>query len=72
MLIRRLAIVLKTPSTQMFNETAPYNDAILAGTPMNEWGNAEDIARGAVFLASADAAFVTGATLTMDGGFTAQ
>ena len=64
--------VLKTPSTQMFNETPPYNDAILAGTPMNEWGNAEDIARGAVFLASEDAAFVTGASLTMDGGFTAQ
>ncbi len=35
-------------------------------------GVPEDIARAAVFLASDDAAFVTGATLMVDGGFSAN
>jgi 3(or 17)beta-hydroxysteroid dehydrogenase len=34
--------------------------------------SAEDIARGIVFLASDDAAFMTGAGLVVDGGITAQ
>ena len=33
---------------------------------------AEDIAKGIVFLASDDAAFMTGSGLVVDGGYTAQ
>jgi len=36
--------------------------------PMRRIGSPEDIARVAVFLASADSAYVTGQVLTVDGG----
>jgi 3(or 17)beta-hydroxysteroid dehydrogenase len=35
-------------------------------------GTPDDIAKGIVFLASDDAAFMTGAGLVIDGGITAQ
>jgi NAD(P)-dependent dehydrogenase (short-subunit alcohol dehydrogenase family) len=40
--------------------------------PIGRLGAPEDIARVALFLASDDAAFVTGATFAADGGMTAQ
>lgn len=40
--------------------------------PMKRLGTADDIARGAVFLASDDAGFMTGSSLVIDGGLTAQ
>ncbi len=39
--------------------------------PIGRLGRVEEIARGAVFLASDDAAFMTGADLLLDGGYTA-
>jgi NAD(P)-dependent dehydrogenase (short-subunit alcohol dehydrogenase family) len=39
--------------------------------PMGRLGRVEEIARGAVFLASDDASFMTGADLLIDGGYTA-
>jgi NAD(P)-dependent dehydrogenase (short-subunit alcohol dehydrogenase family) len=44
----------------------------VAKYPVGRLGTPEDIARVALFLASDDAAFVTGATFTADGGMTAQ
>ena len=40
--------------------------------PIGRLGVANDIAKGIVFLASDDAAFMTGAGLVVDGGYTAQ
>lgn len=37
--------------------------------PIKRWGKAEDIGRAAVFLASNDANYVTGQTLSVAGGF---
>lgn len=37
----------------------------------NEGGNIEDIAKAALFLASEDAAWITGTALAVDGGFSA-
>jgi NAD(P)-dependent dehydrogenase (short-subunit alcohol dehydrogenase family) len=40
--------------------------------PMGRWGEVEEIAGAAVFLASPSASFVTGSSLFVDGGWTAQ
>ena len=44
----------------------------LASTPMGRTGTAEEIAYGALFLASDESSFMTGSELVIDGGFTAQ
>ncbi|HTU88991.1 MAG TPA: 3-oxoacyl-ACP reductase family protein [Gemmataceae bacterium] len=45
-------------------------DRIVKYIPMRRIGAPEDIARVAVFLASADSAYITGQVLTVDGGLT--
>ncbi len=47
---------------------AKAGDLIKKFIPMKRIGTPEDIARVAVFLASADSAYVTGQVLTVDGG----
>jgi hypothetical protein len=47
--------------------------AIMAHTPMNRFGEAEELAGATVWLASERASgFVTGAVVRVDGGFTAM
>lgn len=65
-------LVLKTPMTHAIYEDVPTRDAITAATPWGDWGKVEDVARCAVFLASEDAAYVTGVALPIDGGYTAR
>ena len=48
------------------------NARVLAATPMGRVGQDAEIAGAAVFLASAASGFVTGQTLTVDGGDLAQ
>lgn len=50
-------------------EFAEFNRMILARTPAARWGEADEIAGAAVFLASASADFITGVTLPVDGGY---
>ena len=38
-------------------------------TPMKRWGDPDELAGAVVFLASDAAAFITGQTITVDGGF---
>ncbi len=40
--------------------------------PLKGFGEPEDIAKVAVFLASEDASWVTGVNMAVDGGYTAQ
>jgi glucose 1-dehydrogenase len=44
------------------------NAQILAEIPMGRWGKPEEVAQLAVYLASEDAAYVTGSTHFIDGG----
>jgi hypothetical protein len=41
-------------------------------TPIGRWATAEDVAKLAVFLASSDADYITGALIPVDGGYTAR
>jgi len=45
---------------------------LLAHTPLNRFGGLNDIAGAAVFLASDASAYVTGASVAVDGGYTAD
>ncbi|HEY7718482.1 MAG TPA: glucose 1-dehydrogenase [Pedococcus sp.] len=49
-----------------------YWDTMTALTPMGHLGRPEDIAAGVAYLASDDAAFVTGLELYIDGGYIAR
>lgn len=50
-------------------KTMPLNDEILSRTPAGRWGQAEEVAGTAVFLASRASDFVTGTTILVDGGY---
>ena len=41
-------------------------------TPLSRLGQPEDVAYGALYLASDESSFVTSAELVIDGGWTAQ
>jgi 2-dehydro-3-deoxy-D-gluconate 5-dehydrogenase len=49
--------------------TMPLNDEILSRTPAGRWGQPEELAGTAVFLASRASDFVTGTTVVVDGGY---
>jgi len=49
--------------------TMPMNDEILARTPAARWGQPEEVAGAAVYLASRASDFVTGETIRVDGGY---
>mgnify|MGYP001193054445 CR=1 FL=1 len=46
--------------------------ALISFTPMKRLGTSEEIAKAALFLASDDSSFMTGNSLIVDGGYTAQ
>jgi 2-dehydro-3-deoxy-D-gluconate 5-dehydrogenase len=50
-------------------QNSPRNNEIILRTPANRWGQAEEMAGAAVFLASRAADFITGVTLPVDGGY---
>lgn len=50
----------------------PFEDAMIAMTPMARLGRPEEVAAAAAYLASDDASFVTGLELYVDGGYIAR
>ena len=50
-------------------EMRTLNDEIIARTPAGRWGQSEEVAGTAVFLASRASQFVTGETIRVDGGY---
>jgi NAD(P)-dependent dehydrogenase (short-subunit alcohol dehydrogenase family) len=60
---------IRTPMTQALQEDTARSAALLARTPMGRWGRPEDVAGPVLFLCSESAAFVTGAVLPVDGGY---
>jgi len=62
---------IETPLTRAVRADPAADGRIVARTPMQRWGQPEDIADVVCFLASPGAAFVTGATVPVDGGYLA-
>ena len=56
---------------QLLDDPVKYK-AFVDKIPMGRWGDLQEIAGAAVFLASDAASFVTGSALYVDGGWTAQ
>jgi 3(or 17)beta-hydroxysteroid dehydrogenase len=54
------------------NDIDAARQQVIQRLPIGRMGTPNDIAKGIVFLASDDAAFMTGSALVIDGGITAQ
>lgn len=50
----------------------PFNDLVMTRTPAGRWGQPEDVANAALFLASRASDFVNGHILYVDGGILAN
>jgi len=60
---------IETPMTAALRASEHASKRALDRTPMRRWGTPDDLAGAALFLASPAAAFITGAVLTVDGGY---
>lgn len=64
---------IDTDLTRRGREQIPtLHDAVLARTPAKRWGNPDDLAGTAVFLSSSASDFLTGISIPVDGGYSAQ
>jgi NAD(P)-dependent dehydrogenase (short-subunit alcohol dehydrogenase family) len=63
---------IDTPLIQKIVDTPEKREFVLSKIPMGRMAAVEDIAAAAVYLASPAAAMVTGTSLLVDGGWTAQ
>lgn len=59
---------IDTALTTRFIKNPAIAKALLDQTPLKRFGSPEDVAKAALFLASDEAAFITGAGLAIDGG----
>ena len=63
---------IETALTQPMLAQPQFNKSVLARIPLGRIGRVEDVAHAVLFLASPAAAMITGDSLKVDGGWTAQ
>ena len=64
--------IVETEMVARFNADESIRRQRLAMHPMGRFGQPEDVAGAAVYLASDESGWTTGAILTIDGGYSAQ
>jgi NAD(P)-dependent dehydrogenase (short-subunit alcohol dehydrogenase family) len=63
---------IETPMTKPFFEDAAFKASVLAKIKLGRIGVVEDLMGAALYLASDASALVTGTSLIVDGGWTAD
>ncbi len=63
---------IETPMTAPYFTVPAFRDAVLAKIKLGRLGQPEDLMGAVVFLASDAAAMITGSSLKVDGGWTAE
>jgi NAD(P)-dependent dehydrogenase (short-subunit alcohol dehydrogenase family) len=63
---------VETPLTRPFFADAQFRDDVLRRIPLGRLGTIEEVAAAVLFLASPAAGLITGTSLLVDGGYTAQ
>lgn len=63
---------IETPMTRPFFQDAAFRDSVLAKIKLGRIGTVEDLMGAIVFLAGDAAALITGTSLLVDGGWTAE
>ena len=63
---------IETPMTQPFFEDKSFRESVLQKIKLGRLGTVEDLMGAIVFLASDAAAMMTGTSLVVDGGWTAE
>lgn len=63
--------MINTPMQQEYMKNDKWLKAVLDCIPLGRFGEPEEIAKAALFLASDDSSFMTGGELIVDGGFCA-
>ncbi|HEX5600502.1 MAG TPA: SDR family oxidoreductase, partial [Hyphomicrobiaceae bacterium] len=63
---------IETALTERVLRNPVINKALLDRTPLRRFGTADDVANAALFFASDESAFITGAELAIDGGMSAS
>ena len=63
---------IETPLTKPMFENEEFRQSVLERIPIGKIGSVHDVANAVVYLASDAAAMITGASLRVDGGWTAQ
>jgi len=64
--------VIKTRFSQLLWETPDISQRVLSHTPLGRFGEPDDVAAMALFLASPESDYVTGAVFVVDGGLNAS
>jgi len=62
---------VETPLTASFMADAAWRATMLERYPLKRFGHVDDVAAAILYLASDEAAFITGVALPVDGGYTA-
>ena len=63
--------MIETEMTEELRQDADLMKEFLKGYPLGRFGQPEEVAQACLFLASDESSFITGATLPIDGGYTA-
>ncbi len=58
--------------TQALTQYQELLNQLIQATPLQRLGMPQDIAKAALFLASEESSYITGAEIVIDGGFSAQ